>query len=152
MGVPNQTDFACSHLNLKESCTQPAQMLRQITIGALLKSMGMVHIQEVTGENVTTNAQMVKIYTLNYSCNCKKRKRLSHSSHVIKCIKCLLDYVGRTEDTLKDRCMEHRIDITNKTDTTLSKHFIMKGHSFKDMRYFGIEKSFVKTHDSSVLE
>ena len=83
MGVPNQTHFAYSHLALKESCTQPAQMLRQITIGALLKSMGMVHIQVVTGENVTTNAQMVKIYTLNYSCNCRKLMLLDFDCEMI---------------------------------------------------------------------
>ena len=62
MGVPDQTHLAYSHLDSKESCTRPAQMLRQITIGALLKSMGMVHIHKATGEYVTTNAQQVKIY------------------------------------------------------------------------------------------
>ena len=60
MGAPNQIHLAYSHLASKESCTQPAQMLRQITIGAPLKSMGMVHIHKVTGEYVTTNAKQVK--------------------------------------------------------------------------------------------
>ena len=62
MGAPNQIHLAYSHLASKESCTQPAQILRQITFGALQKSMRMVHIHKVTGEYVTRNAQQVKIY------------------------------------------------------------------------------------------
>ena len=68
--------------------------------------------------------------------------------YVIHCLRCKLQYVGKTVQPLKDRGRQHvqAVQTLQADSTSIEKanklyhHFVSNGHSHTDMLIFGIEK------------
>ena len=68
-----------------------------------------------------------------------------NTCNVIYCItcihpKCRLQYLGKTDGTLKKRFGGHRTDVEKKKDCSIGRHFNLPGHSVSDMRVCIVEK------------
>ena len=63
--------------------------------------------------------------------------------YLVTCLKCGLDYVGKTEREVRERCGEYRLAIENKKFTQgVHKHIYECGGGF-------VMTTFLKIHDSS---
>lgn len=67
--------------------------------------------------------------------------RCRNCVYVIYCIKCGIQYVGETKNTLSTRMIQHRYNIRNRKelDTPLVKHFLI--HGLESNRMAGLEKN-----------
>ena len=59
--------------------------------------------------------------------------------YLITCLKCNKQYVGQTEQTLRQRMNGHRHSIIHKIDTPVARHFNLAGHSIDHLHIIGID-------------
>ena len=59
--------------------------------------------------------------------------------YLITCLKCNMQYVGLTEQTLRQRMNSHRFSINHNTDTPVARHFNLPSHSLNDLRIIAID-------------
>lgn len=59
--------------------------------------------------------------------------------YLITCLKCKKQYVGQTEQTLRQRMNSHRHTIINNKDTPVARHFNLPGHHINHLHVIGID-------------
>ena len=63
--------------------------------------------------------------------------------YVISCLKCRIQYIGKTDRQIKVRISEHRGTIVNdKLDKAVGEHFNSKAHKLSDLSFTILEKVF----------
>ena len=60
--------------------------------------------------------------------------------YLISCQKCHLQYIGETNNTVRDRLNGHLSDIRRNTDKPVARHFNTNDHNIKDLIISPIEK------------
>ena len=76
---------------------------------------------------------------INRPVNCQSKNIL----YCITCEKCSLQYIGESEQTLKDRFSEHKGYVVNRMmKKATGEHFNSKGHKVSDMKISILEKIF----------
>ena len=61
--------------------------------------------------------------------------------YLLTCMKCLIQYTGKTEWPFNQRLNKHRFDVNQEVGPAVDKHFALPGHNFeRDARFILIEK------------
>ena len=71
--------------------------------------------------------ETLKIYHTFHLLNCKS----SPVIHLLECLKCKIQYVGKSENQFKIRCNHHKKDVTRNNSTPASNLCNIEGHHFK---------------------
>ena len=76
----------------------------------------------------------------------------------MECKKCKHEYIGETQNTLKDRMLEHLGYVRREENTATGHHFNLPGHSMSDMSISVLERirsydpQYRKTRESYMIE
>ena len=92
--------------------------------------------KHLNNTNSFQNKHSRKQFPINESLSCKSKNLI----YLISCKKCQLQYVGETQNTLRERLTGHLSDIRRKTDKPISLHFNSINHSINDLIITPIEK------------
>ena len=76
-----------------------------------------------------------KSYHIRHNISCDSFKII----YLITCRRCKKQYVGQTEQTLRQRMNSHRHSISHNTDTPVARHFNLPHHDINDLQVIGID-------------
>ena len=53
-----------------------------------------------------------------------------HHIHILECLKCQIQYVGKSETEFNISLNNHMKDVTRKDSISAANHFYIEGHNF----------------------
>ena len=91
--------------------------------------------QHTSPSDTFTSSVTKKSYHIRQHLSCTSSKLV----YLITCRKCNKQYVGQTEQSLRQRMNSHRFSINHNTDTPVAKHFNQPDHSLNDLHIVAID-------------